>query len=64
MVEGGSALIRSLDEHGLWDEAWIVTTKHVLGQGIKAPILNGRLVDSFSLENDRIVIMHPERTNE
>ncbi len=36
-VEGGAAIINSLLEYGLWDEARIFTSRHALGSGIKAP---------------------------
>ncbi len=57
MVEGGSQLIQALNKQGLWDEAWVVTTNHKLGQGVKAPVIEGKLLDKFELESDRIVII-------
>ena len=56
MVEGGSRLIEALDRQGLWDEAWVVTTSHKLGEGVKAPSLDGYLINKFELESDSIRI--------
>lgn len=57
MVEGGARLISALDQAKLWDEAWVVTTKHVLGKGVKSPILDGVLLDRLQLENDSIAVI-------
>lgn len=55
LIEGGAKVINSVKEHGLWDEAFVITTKHILSSGVKAPKLNGIFVDSFSLLDDRWV---------
>jgi diaminohydroxyphosphoribosylaminopyrimidine deaminase / 5-amino-6-(5-phosphoribosylamino)uracil reductase len=57
LVEGGAGLINSFVKNELWDEAWVVTTKHVFGQGVKAPLLRGHLVQKFCLDTDEIQII-------
>lgn len=58
LVEGGAALINSFIKHGLWDEAWVVTTNHVLEQGVKAPLVHGRLTQKFYLDTDEIQVIN------
>lgn len=41
MVEGGSILLQSFIDAGCWDEAYIERSEVKLGDGIKAPRLNG-----------------------
>ncbi len=57
LVEGGAALIKSFIKLDLWDEAWVVTTNHVLEKGVKAPLLDGHLVQKFCLDSDKIQII-------
>jgi diaminohydroxyphosphoribosylaminopyrimidine deaminase/5-amino-6-(5-phosphoribosylamino)uracil reductase len=40
MVEGGSALLNSFINAGLWDEARVFTGKTDFGNGIKAPFIS------------------------
>jgi diaminohydroxyphosphoribosylaminopyrimidine deaminase/5-amino-6-(5-phosphoribosylamino)uracil reductase len=62
LVEGGAKLIQSFIECGLWDEAWVVTTSHRLEFGVKAPLLQGRKLQEFELEDDLIqVVSNPRR---
>lgn len=44
MVEGGTRLLASFLDAGLWDEAWVETAPVVLGTGVKAPAVSGVLV--------------------
>lgn len=37
LVEGGSALLRSFIQAGLWDEIYIEHARRTLGEGVKAP---------------------------
>lgn len=63
LIEGGAKLITSFNEHALWDEAFVINTKHLLNKGIKAPKLNGIFVDSFRLLDDRWVNIKAEFNN-
>lgn len=39
LVEGGSRLLQSFIDHGLWDEAFVEEAPFCLGNGVKAPVL-------------------------
>ena len=41
MVEGGTILLQSFINEGLWDEAYIETSPIRLNEGIKAPVIKG-----------------------
>ena len=43
LVEGGTILLQSFINAGLWDEAYIETSPISLNEGVKAPILKGKL---------------------
>lgn len=56
MVEGGTQLLQSFIDDGLWDEAQIITNEQLaVGDGLAAPLLKGgRLLHSSSLFSDAI----------
>lgn len=45
MVEGGASLLNAFILDELWDEAHVMSTTQYLGSGIKAPNIDGRLVN-------------------
>ena len=57
LVEGGTQLLQSFIDEGMWDEAKVITNEElVLGKGLPAPVLKGHhLIDSFSLQADHIL---------
>jgi diaminohydroxyphosphoribosylaminopyrimidine deaminase/5-amino-6-(5-phosphoribosylamino)uracil reductase len=57
LVEGGASLIKSFVQNDLWDEAWVVTTKHELKGGVKAPLVHGHLLQKLQLDTDQIQII-------
>ncbi|MDX1477233.1 MAG: bifunctional diaminohydroxyphosphoribosylaminopyrimidine deaminase/5-amino-6-(5-phosphoribosylamino)uracil reductase RibD [Saprospiraceae bacterium] len=59
IVEGGAGLIKSFADAGLWNEAWVVTTGHRLGHGVRAPLLEGRLLQTYRIDRDHLAIMVP-----
>ena len=61
LVEGGSQLLASFIEAGLWDEIRIITnTQLQIGAGLKAPTLpTSRLLQSFELDQDKISYFAP-----
>ncbi len=61
LVEGGSRLLQSFLDEGLWDEVRVITaTAMHTSKGIRAPLLsNTRLYDSFLLGSNRIDCYHP-----
>jgi diaminohydroxyphosphoribosylaminopyrimidine deaminase/5-amino-6-(5-phosphoribosylamino)uracil reductase len=42
LVEGGAKLLQSFIDIDLWDEAIQIRSENFIGDGIKAPLLNGR----------------------
>lgn len=60
MVEGGAALLESFLSSGYWDEARIFYTSARLGNGLKAPALQGKLLEERHLEDDLLRIILPQ----
>lgn len=58
MVEGGSLLLSSFLEAGLWDEVWIETAPIWLNEGVKAPKVSGMLSKSEWREGHLLEIWH------
>jgi diaminohydroxyphosphoribosylaminopyrimidine deaminase/5-amino-6-(5-phosphoribosylamino)uracil reductase len=56
LVEGGTQLLQSFIDEGMWDEARIITNCQLsIGSGLPAPVLKGhRLVDSTEIFSDTI----------
>ena len=55
LVEGGSFLLNMFIRENLWDEAWVIRTKHPLNGGISAPIVKGRLIRKMESVTDTII---------
>jgi len=51
IVEGGSELLNSFLEAGLWDEAFVYTGNQFFGKGIEAPHISGRTI-AFEILDD------------
>jgi len=58
IIEGGAFTLNSFIEAGLWDEARIFTGEVELTNGIKAPKIDGKLMDEILLGNDRLEITY------
>ena len=56
IIEGGAFTLNSFLNEGLWDEARVFTGAIQLKNGIKAPILQGKLTKQMMLENDELKI--------
>jgi diaminohydroxyphosphoribosylaminopyrimidine deaminase/5-amino-6-(5-phosphoribosylamino)uracil reductase len=63
IIEGGAKTLGSFIEAGLWDEARIFTGKGVLGNGIKAPVAMGRVVEESLCGADRLQILYNNAIN-
>jgi diaminohydroxyphosphoribosylaminopyrimidine deaminase/5-amino-6-(5-phosphoribosylamino)uracil reductase len=60
IVEGGAKLLKSIIALNLWDEARVFKCSQMLENGIKAPILNGRLLEKKNLLSDELhIILNP-----
>ena len=60
MIEGGSALLNSFINAGLWDEARIFQTSKILKNGIKAPEISGHLASDQFVGHDKLRTFHNE----
>ncbi len=58
IIEGGAYTINEFVQFGLWDEVRMYKSKSNLGQGIKAPISEGRLFSKQDLGDDELFIYH------
>lgn len=61
LVEGGAFTHELFIKEKLWDEAWVIQAQHGLIEGIKAPVVRGRLLSKFQSGSDTIVgIQHAD----
>ena len=58
LVEGGRLLINSFIKANMWHEARIITTSNLLQEGIKAPVVKGKLISSQTLADDLIQVVY------
>lgn len=56
MIEGGAQLLNQFIAAGLWDEARIFTAKTTWDSGIKAPLINGKLIEELQVGEDNLTI--------
>lgn len=56
IVEGGSKLLQSFNDAGLWDEARVITNEELtIGNGLAAPVLKNKLLfDEQKIDTDLI----------
>lgn len=54
LVEGGAMLIKSFIEKDLWDEAFVFKGVNNLGEGIHAPKIKGKIIDSIDLHGIKL----------
>ena len=57
IIEGGAALLQSFIDENLWDEARIFTGNNFLGDGIKAPVIKGKIIAEENILNDKLTIL-------
>ena len=57
IIEGGTVLLQSFINLGLWDEAFILKSKLILEDGIKAPIIRGEEILRESLGDNSVIKM-------
>ncbi len=56
LVEGGSALLGHVLQSGGWDEARIFTGNQVLGRGVPAPRVSGRLLGEWWIGDNTLTV--------
>lgn len=54
IVEGGAKTLNSFISSGLWDEARIIRTRHLLGSGIRAPFISQKSIKVERFLNDEV----------
>ncbi|MCK8494401.1 bifunctional diaminohydroxyphosphoribosylaminopyrimidine deaminase/5-amino-6-(5-phosphoribosylamino)uracil reductase RibD [Spirosoma sp. RP8] len=59
LVEGGTALLESFIEAGLWDEMRVFRSHGMLQEGITAPRVRGRLIETERVGEDQLTIYRP-----
>jgi diaminohydroxyphosphoribosylaminopyrimidine deaminase/5-amino-6-(5-phosphoribosylamino)uracil reductase len=57
IIEGGATTLNHFIEQGLWDEARIFTSNHILKDGKRAPLLAGQVVEEEQMETDTLRII-------
>ena len=62
-VEGGAGLLKSFVKSKLWDEAVVITSSKVLEDGVKAPNINGKLINEMLLKEDVVQTIYPSESN-
>jgi diaminohydroxyphosphoribosylaminopyrimidine deaminase / 5-amino-6-(5-phosphoribosylamino)uracil reductase len=59
IIEGGTILLQSFMNLGLWDEAFILKSKLILEDGVKAPVIEGREVLRENLGDNLLIKRKP-----
>jgi diaminohydroxyphosphoribosylaminopyrimidine deaminase/5-amino-6-(5-phosphoribosylamino)uracil reductase len=59
IVEGGAVLLESFLNQGFWDEIRVFKSPKMLGTGLAAPRIRGRLVDTESVGDDWLMTYRP-----
>ena len=56
IIEGGAKTLQTFIDSNLWDEALVFKSNISFGEGISAPIFNGKLIAEIKIKNDRLQI--------
>lgn len=59
IIEGGTILLQSFIDSGLWDEAFLLKSKLILEDGIKAPIIGGKEISRENLGDNLLIKRKP-----
>jgi diaminohydroxyphosphoribosylaminopyrimidine deaminase/5-amino-6-(5-phosphoribosylamino)uracil reductase len=59
IVEGGAQTLQLFVDANLWDEARIFTSTRAFGEGINAPLLNGKLGAQRNIDSDGLGYFYP-----
>ena len=57
MVEGGAVVLQGLIDAAAWDEARIEVSPRLVGQGVKAPIIDGRPAAHHEIDGNTIIYL-------
>ncbi len=56
IVEGGAFTLTQIIRSGIWDEAQVFTAPKLLGEGVRAPAISGKLLSQASIANNQLHI--------
>jgi diaminohydroxyphosphoribosylaminopyrimidine deaminase / 5-amino-6-(5-phosphoribosylamino)uracil reductase len=59
LIEGGAQTLQSFISQSLWDEMWVTRSNAMLSEGIKAPVVSGKLTSNFKFKDDLLTVYHP-----
>ena len=59
MVEGGTQVLQGLIDAAIWDEARIEISPRRVGQGVTAPVIDGRPVARYLIDGNTITPLNP-----
>jgi len=62
IIEGGANILNQFITANLWDEARIFTNKTKWQNGIKAPEINGKILEETTIGNDQLQIIKRNKT--
>jgi len=57
IIEGGSILLNSFLEAGLWDEAFVYSGNQFFGKGVKAPAISGQTIAFEKLDDCKLHVI-------
>jgi diaminohydroxyphosphoribosylaminopyrimidine deaminase/5-amino-6-(5-phosphoribosylamino)uracil reductase len=60
IVEGGTKLLQTFIDEKCWDEARIFTGNKFLENGIKAPVIHGKVISTETILEDKLTVLKPE----
>lgn len=60
IIEGGKILLEYFIKENLWDEIRLFRSGQSFGEGIAAPVFQGKLIESNEVEDDILEIYSPE----
>ena len=63
IVEGGSDTLQKFIDHGLWDEARILSSNVFWNEGIKAPVVNGKRVKQLQVIDDHLTVIRNQKND-
>lgn len=63
IVEGGSMLLNSFLQAGLWDEAFVYTGNQYFGRGIQAPHISGETMGYEILDDCKLHVIRNKKMN-
>jgi diaminohydroxyphosphoribosylaminopyrimidine deaminase / 5-amino-6-(5-phosphoribosylamino)uracil reductase len=59
IVEGGTRLLNKFIQLELWDEARVFTSRKEFGNGISAPLIEGKIKEELDIQGDKLSVISP-----